>query len=220
MRCPSSIIITLLLTTSAIAQSLSLNTTASYHLRTQVRSHQRGKGRFDNLWLVASHTGAGLNDAVFYTNKSYAIKGFQNATNLTTSNGSLFQYQEFDLGNAFPYGLSISDVNFYAAWEPVRINVGYGDPGFTMNQTGLQWNSQPSSSEAPSGFGGWLVCDWWHGKPQLFAKWRCAILVLSYTILTTNLPQLLRLRQSVKLCRCLPITRVLLKGHSTTRHEP
>ncbi|KAJ9620122.1 hypothetical protein H2203_007886 [Taxawa tesnikishii (nom. ined.)] len=60
--------------------------------------------------------------------------------------------------------MSVSDVNFYAAWEPVRINAGLGDGQFFINETGLQWGSETA-------FGGWLVCDWWHGVPQLFAKW-------------------------------------------------
>lgn len=92
------------------------------------------------------------------------------------------------------------EVNFYAAWEPVRINAGAGasDPkaqsGFWINGTGLQWTpdlkERPNSSE--NIFAGWLgtwtdvyewrsdaltnctllVCDWWHGAeyPQLFFR--------------------------------------------------
>ncbi len=91
------------------------------------------------------------------------------------------------------------NVNFYAAWEPVRINAGSGasDPkgtngGFWLNSTGLQWT--PDLTEKPNAsdnlFGGWfgkpslflqlllslqtnvscVVCDWWHGVPQLFFR--------------------------------------------------
>lgn len=35
------------------------------------------------------------------------------------------------------------------AWEPVRINTGYGTPGFALDNTNLQWSEK-------NGFGGWL----------------------------------------------------------------
>lgn len=44
--------------------------------------------------------------------------------------------------------------------------------GFWINGTGLQWT--PDVKEKPNAsdnvFGGWLVCDWWHGVPQLFFR--------------------------------------------------
>jgi len=54
------------------------------------------------------------------------------------------------------------NVNFYAAWEPVRINAGLGgkeesglNSGFFINATGLQWTSAvvPGVNDE---FGGWL----------------------------------------------------------------
>ena len=54
------------------------------------------------------------------------------------------------------------NVNFYAAWEPVRINAGLGgtgesglNSGFFINATGLQWSSAvvPGVNDE---FGGWL----------------------------------------------------------------
>ena len=56
------------------------------------------------------------------------------------------------------------NVNFYAAWQPVRVNAGGGpsDPkgnsGFWINKNGLQWTSAlkaPPGSSSNS-FGGWL----------------------------------------------------------------
>ena len=56
-------------------------------------------------------------------------------------------------------------VNFYAAWQPVRINVGGGstssdygiETGFFINSTGLQWSSSPGNAGAAQDeFGGWL----------------------------------------------------------------
>jgi len=63
----------------------------------------------------------------------------------------------------------------YSGWQPVRINLGYGGSdagshGFFLNSTGLQWNSAVGSELAADSFNGWVVCDWWHGVPQLFAR--------------------------------------------------
>jgi hypothetical protein len=162
----STVFYVLGLASSAMA---SLNTSVEYQLRTQLKPHQRSKSRFDQLWLVASHTGAGLNDAVLYPNQTSGIKGFLNATSTTQANGKPFYNQLFDLGGDVPYGMSIKYESSYAAWEPVEINGGGGADGFFINSTGLQWNSYPGSSFGNE-FGGWLVCDWWHGVPQLFAR--------------------------------------------------
>lgn len=57
------------------------------------------------------------------------------------------------------------NVNFYAAWEPVRINAGNGstnsdygiETGFFINSTGLQWTSSVGSAGSEGdAFGGWL----------------------------------------------------------------
>lgn len=68
----------------------------------------------------------------------------------------------------------------YAAWEPVRINAGDGGTsmdgsGFFINATGFQWTSAPGKNGTESDeFGGWLVCDWWHGGQFLhFPKIVC-----------------------------------------------
>ncbi|KAJ9205755.1 hypothetical protein DTO166G4_4630 [Paecilomyces variotii] len=42
-----------------------------------------------------------------------------------------------------------------------EVNAGYGTSGFSINSSGLEWNAE-------DGFGGWLVCDWWHNAPQIF----------------------------------------------------
>ncbi|MDI1489153.1 MAG: hypothetical protein OHK93_008431 [Ramalina farinacea] len=49
--------------------------------------------------------------------------------------------------------------------DPVSINTGQQTVGFYFNETGLQWDY------AEDGFAGWIVCDWWHGLPQLFWKY-------------------------------------------------
>ena len=99
-------------TPASPSSSTVANTTQEYNLRTCLKPGQDDKSRFDNLWLVAYHTGAGLNDATFNADRErYAIKGFLNETS-----------QEFDLGNDFPYSLKLDEnVNFYAGWEPVSL---------------------------------------------------------------------------------------------------
>jgi hypothetical protein len=57
------------------------------------------------------------------------------------------------------------NVNFYAAWEPVRINAGSGasnkkgiNGGFWLNSTGLQWTADVKSkpNAGDNLFGGWI----------------------------------------------------------------
>lgn len=85
--------------------------------------------------------------------------------------------QEFNLGTSFPWGLvMVPYETFYAQWQPVEVNAGASGNGFTVsgffiNETGLQWTSSPSAIGTSSdSFGGWLVCDWWHGTLQLFFR--------------------------------------------------
>jgi hypothetical protein len=64
--------------------------------------------------------------------------------------------------------LALADT-YYSGWQPVRIDAGAGGSlrglgeGFFINSTGLQWNSNPGQP-AIDEFGGWIMCDWWHGK--------------------------------------------------------
>jgi hypothetical protein len=95
------------------------------------------------------HTGAGMADPVFSPTGSPA---FLNDTNL-----------QFDV-NAFPFSAIASpgDTN-YARWESVAIVTGYGSGGFVNAGTdGLESTNVE--------FGGWIVCEWFHGinAPQLF----------------------------------------------------
>ncbi|KAJ5238803.1 hypothetical protein N7468_003422 [Penicillium chermesinum] len=104
----------------------------------------------DNLYLTAYHTGAGTNDAVFQSNATVASNFFLNGTNAFA-----------DLKTQYPWGIEIQSDTNYAAWDSVTINAGTGSDGFSVKGGELVW------SEA-DGFGGWLICDWNHGVPQLF----------------------------------------------------
>ncbi|KAL4918691.1 hypothetical protein BDW62DRAFT_210310 [Aspergillus aurantiobrunneus] len=108
----------------------------------------------DGLYVYGYHTGAGLNDAVLTSDVGTASTAYLNGTKV-----------QFDYDTTFPWALSPLAVNNYAAWQSVQINAGYGQDGFSVNSTGLQWSEQ-------KGFGGWLVCDWYHNAPQLFYIYR------------------------------------------------
>jgi hypothetical protein len=70
---------------------------------------------------------------------------------------------QFDV-NQYPFSINApgGDTN-YARWEPTTIGTSYGTPGFVNN--GIEGIVIDSET-----FGGWLVCQWYHGQnePQLF----------------------------------------------------
>ncbi|KAK5165107.1 uncharacterized protein LTR77_009204 [Saxophila tyrrhenica] len=165
--------LTLLTTAEAVK-----NTTQEFRLKTHVKPGQKGKAAYSDLYLEAYHTGAGLDDAVLVPKKKSGIKGFLNGTN--GREGDIkYQNVVFDLGTDFGWSLIMAgNVEFYSGWQPVQVNAGEGpsdpegDSGFWFNGTGLQWTSNPEARpKSPTNeFGGWLVCDWWHGVPQLFFR--------------------------------------------------
>ncbi|KAA8650120.1 hypothetical protein EYZ11_010900 [Aspergillus tanneri] len=121
------------------------NVTGAFHLKTVGAS----EAKHNDLYVYAYHTAAGFNDAVLTSDTKTANPAFLNNT-----------HAQFALDTPFPWGFTMHPHNNYAAWEPVEINTGYGDEGFTIDGNGLQWSN--------SLFGGWLVCDWYHNEPQLF----------------------------------------------------
>ncbi|KAK6428420.1 hypothetical protein LTR95_015439 [Oleoguttula sp. CCFEE 5521] len=143
----------------------------NYRLRADLKPGQPDKTVYDGLYLSSYHTGAGLNDAVFYSkDPSDGIVGQLNGTNGTA--------QTFNLGTAFPWSMfMVPYASTYAAWQPVRIDAGEGGHsdrglggGFFINGTGLQWAEAGTGSADGYPFAGWMVCDWWHGVPQLFFR--------------------------------------------------
>ncbi|BDD58224.1 hypothetical protein MPDQ_002131 [Monascus purpureus] len=115
----------------------------------RLKTSQANLPNHNNLYVYAYHTGAGLNDAVLTSDAGTASPAILNDTTV-----------QFELGTSFPWGLILEGDTNYAAWELVEINAGAGVPGFSINGSGLVWNG--------SGFGGWLVCDWYHNAAQLF----------------------------------------------------
>lgn len=174
----STVLLTLTTLTSTLAVGVH-NTSQEYRLKTAVKPNQPKKTRFNNLWLQGYHTGAGLNDVTFTTQEKGANKGFLEKTNVTGKDDRPFYSALFDLGSDFSYDLVMDEYDtMYAGWQPVRLNAGTGGSGtevsgFFINSTGLQWTSTPEKpGSSDDAFGGWLVCDWWHGVPQLFFRLR------------------------------------------------
>ncbi|OWP05450.1 hypothetical protein B2J93_7651 [Marssonina coronariae] len=125
-----------------------LNTTREFYVTMQVIKgvHMR---KYNGWQIVTYHTGAGLADPVFNVT---GTRAFLNNTQL-----------QFDAGS-FPFSLiaSVGDTN-YARWEPTSVRAGYGTSGFVdAGSKGIITNDAE--------FGGWLVCEWFHGTnlPQLF----------------------------------------------------
>ncbi|KAJ5183101.1 hypothetical protein N7492_000717 [Penicillium capsulatum] len=117
-----------------------------FTLKTSDTSHSE----HNDLYVYAYHTGAALNDAVLSKNASIATSFFLNGTRA-----------QADLQTDFPWGIYIPGDTNYAEWEQVQINVGNGVSGFSVKDGSLQGSDE-------QGFGGWLVCDWYHNAPQLF----------------------------------------------------
>ncbi|KAK4574880.1 hypothetical protein LTR86_001722 [Recurvomyces mirabilis] len=178
---PSILLSTAFLVVPTIAQSAPLNTSREYILWTCLKPNQTGKETYQGLQLSTYHTGAGESDIVFSElSDNYTVKGWLTPASNNTNDTNNY-YQELDLGTpTYPWTMLLAtNVNFYAAWEPVRVFVGSGSNsseygvqnGFFINETGLQWTSAPhGAGGAADYFGGWLVCDWWHEVPQLFVR--------------------------------------------------
>ena len=67
-------------------------------------------GLTNQLTVSAYHYGAGINAATLVSDRSVAAKGFYNDTEPSSP------YQEFDLGNAFPWGLTLVGYAGYDNW--------------------------------------------------------------------------------------------------------
>lgn len=125
-----------------------------YRLRTNVRDYAQAGGnatRFNGLYPITYHTGAGLNDAVLTPYCVSGVEGYIDANQWV-----------FDLGTPFPWALALGPPQPYQSWNNVMINAGQGSPDFDLDYVkGL-------TGRANAGWYGWLVCDWAHMVPQLF----------------------------------------------------
>lgn len=97
-----------------------------------------------NNYLSTYHSGAGENNVTLVA-RSEATKTFLDPDR---------EYQEFDLGTAYPWGFVMAgETPGIEGASLVRIDAGSGDKGFVMRGrgVGLWWSGK--------GFEGWLVCD-------------------------------------------------------------
>ncbi|CDM35786.1 hypothetical protein DTO013E5_9231 [Penicillium roqueforti] len=139
----------LMLATSAIAAPITNTTKVSkqFHLKSSGATN----ANHNNLYVYSYHTGAGLSDAVLTSDVSIASPIYLNGTNAVV-----------DLKTEFSWGLIATGDTNYASWEPIVINAGSGgSAGYSIKGDAFQWSEN-------NGFGGWLVCDWYHNAPQLF----------------------------------------------------
>lgn len=148
------------LAATGLAQISGANTTRSFLIKTCLQPNQTSSSnvsRFEDLYLTSYHTGAGLNDAVLTANASTGIHAFFNTSSVapTANNSASLEF----VGGAFPYAF-VPTIPTYAGWGFVEINAG--NTGAWVDKGSLRWTLQ--------GFEDWMVCDWWHGVPQLFAK--------------------------------------------------
>jgi len=160
----STALVTLALTaglTSALPQTFppAPPDTVYYYFRTNVQYGQPPeKSQYNDLYMVAYHTGAGLSDATFENAALPAHRGWFNGTYL-----NWFEPQS-DNGGIF-FGVNFGTGTNYAAWSAVTINGGQGTEGLALDdQQNLVFTSDYYNEIGAA----WLVCDWYHGVPQLF----------------------------------------------------
>ncbi|GAB7341966.1 hypothetical protein MBLNU457_g0266t1 [Dothideomycetes sp. NU457] len=144
------------------------NTTQSFLIKTHLLPNQSpatNLTRFDNLWLSAARTGAGTSDAVLTTNITDSLQAFFTIAYFPKIDTALITHPSAlgalnFVGDATPHAFEPTRTA-YDAWSFVQIINGEGG--------GVVWKE--SLDYAMYGFKGWMVCDWWHGLPQLFVKW-------------------------------------------------
>ena len=132
-----------------------------YYLKTHIMTPNllhRFASNKDNLYLASYHTGPGMADVVFNSDKTRARPGY-------LRNDSRF---------AFPTGgrdwfLGLDNPSAGNMWHPVRYSlVARPTAGLSFNADN-QLECKPENVSDPlHQWQGWLVCDGPHGKPQLY----------------------------------------------------
>lgn len=170
--------------TSAV-DSTSAKKSQPFRLKTSLHNPKKNK-RHNNLYLGASQLNTTSND--IYLEKTMPVYASHlNGTDLMFNLTNAFGETTWSMENleAVPYTGEISATHSLlfiiplhlapmtleqrltlttTGWQSAQINAGYADPtnsAFYLNATtGLQ--------SSVDNFGGWRVCDWWHGDTQLF----------------------------------------------------
>lgn len=100
--------------------------TVYYYFKTQVQADQ--PTAYNDLYVVAYHTGAGLSDATFV--KDAPLEGHRGWFNGTSLNW--FQPSSVNGGIFFGVDYYVGGGN-YASWSTVTINGGQGSPGLGLD---------------------------------------------------------------------------------------
>ncbi|KAF4630105.1 hypothetical protein G7Y89_g8033 [Cudoniella acicularis] len=95
-----------------------------YYLQTQVISGDDSK---DGLYVLSYHTGAAISDATLSSEPQDSFNGFFNQTSTS---------QQFDW-DIYPWGMHLQEYAGYHRWHSVEIDIGYGDSGFSLGDSGL-----------------------------------------------------------------------------------
>lgn len=100
--------------------------TTYYYFKTQVRAAQ--PAAYNNLYVYAYHTGAGLSDVGLVRDVPYeAHRGWFNGTYLNW-------FQSSSLSGQLRYGFDYRVLSTnYASWSPATINGGQGTPGLGLD---------------------------------------------------------------------------------------
>ncbi|QDS69604.1 hypothetical protein FKW77_008697 [Venturia effusa] len=135
--------------------------TIYYYFKVKAKAGQ--PTTFNDLYLTAYHTHAGQSDAVLDKTLHPAHRGWFNETVLmwfdSSDNPKEPEYFELTYSNTLDLGST--------SWTKVRIDaLSPGDPGLALDaENKLIFTGQVTNYEYVS----WLVCDWFHSVPQLFA---------------------------------------------------
>ncbi|TID22646.1 hypothetical protein E2P81_ATG01772 [Venturia nashicola] len=127
--------------------------TTYYYFHSSVLPNQGNKTKYDNLYMVAYHTGAGLSAATFQSAPLESHRGWFNGTQL--------RWFQPTTTNQISFGVAWGTGTSYDLWYPTGINGGWGTGDFVLDQNKNLVTTDDS-------IGGWIVCDWSHGVPQLF----------------------------------------------------
>ncbi|KAF1817043.1 hypothetical protein P152DRAFT_6602 [Eremomyces bilateralis CBS 781.70] len=143
-------------------QSLTAPSNISFAYLITKTSANENNTEFSDHTIWAYHNGAGIHAAVATTlgDRTNAMAWFNESG----------RHAQFDFGaplNAthnFPFGMYLKQQDIYGEWGTVQIDPGLGSDwaNFTYDEATIGLSVEDEY------FGGWLICHWYLGVPQLF----------------------------------------------------
>jgi len=173
-----SFVVSLATATTALAQGM--NTTQSFLIKTKLAKDQttaHNETQFENLFLAATSTRNNEDkaDAILTSNITQALQAYFSL--------AWVRPYEYDIYmGIYPPKVDVYRLNFVddkgtlgfhpserrdTGWDVVHISPGNGT---SVERESLE---QDGYSEPPTEVRssiGYMVCDWWHGVPQLFVR--------------------------------------------------